>query len=136
VTGESVVNKAVVGAQVTVCVARLITIENEDVVVVAVFESVTLTVIAWVPAVVGVPVIAPLKLKLNPFGSVPDATAKTLFPEPPVLEMFKVVKEVPTVPLKPVVGVVMLKALDIVSVAILEVEVAVVEFFVLVTTTR
>jgi hypothetical protein len=119
-------------------VATFEDIESEKLVVVAVavFESVTLTVIACVPAVVGVPVIAPPELKLKPAGSVPLATSKVLDPLPPALRMFKVVNATPTDPLKPKVGVVMLNAPDIVNATTFDVAVAVDPLRVLVTTTR
>ena len=56
----------------------LIAIVKLEVVAVVPLVSVTLTVIAAEPAVVGVPVIAPeLGFKLKPAGNVPEFNAKT-----------------------------------------------------------
>ena len=54
---------------------ELTTIENEEVVAVAVFASVNRIEIALVPAEVGVPEITPVvEFKLKPTGKVPEAT--------------------------------------------------------------
>jgi 2-methylaconitate cis-trans-isomerase PrpF len=66
---------------------ELIAIENEDVVAVAVFVSVKVTVIANVPAAVGVPETTPVAPSSNkPPGRDPDAIEKVPDPEPPLFE--------------------------------------------------
>ena len=67
--------------------------------------SVKRTVIANVPAVVGVPEITPvLELRETDPGKEPDANAYVPLPVPPVTVVFKV-NDVPTVPVSPVLGV-------------------------------
>jgi hypothetical protein len=67
--------------------SELIAIENEDVVAVVVFVSVNVTVIANVPAAVGVPETAPVvSLSDRPPGRDPDAIEKVPEPEPPLFE--------------------------------------------------
>ena len=62
--------------------------ENDDVVAVAVLESVNRIVMALVPATVGVPEITPeVVFSVTPVGKVPEATAKVPEPEPPEVAM-------------------------------------------------
>jgi hypothetical protein len=85
--------------------SELITIENDPVVDVAVLASVNRTVMAKVPAVLGVPEITPvLVFRDTEPGNDPDAIAYVPLPVPPVTELFKVNEE-PTVPVKPELGV-------------------------------
>jgi hypothetical protein len=53
---------------------------------VAVFESesVTLTVKLLVPVAVGVPLMTPLELRVNPVGRLPDNSDQVLEPLPPL----------------------------------------------------
>ena len=96
---------------------------NEFVVAVAEFESVTRIVIADVPAVVGVPEIE-LPERESPVGNVPDATANVLLPLPPLALMDKL-NEVPVLALNPELGVAIVNAEEIVTVAESEFVVAV-----------
>lgn len=107
---------------------------NEFVVAVAEFESVTRIVIADVPAVVGVPEIE-LPERESPVGNVPDATANVLLPLPPLALMDKL-NEVPVLALNPELGVAIVNAEEIVTVAESEFVVAVKVERVFVTTTR
>jgi hypothetical protein len=84
---------------------ELITIENELVVATAPLASVNRTVIAKVPAVLGVPEITPvLVFRVTEPGNDPDARAYVPEPVPPVTELLRV-NEVPRDPLKPELGV-------------------------------
>jgi hypothetical protein len=85
--------------------SELITIEYELVVAVEPLASVKRTVIAKVPAALGVPEITPVLVfsETEP-GKDPDAIAYVPLPVPPVTELFSVKVE-PTVPVKPELGV-------------------------------
>jgi ABC-type sulfate transport system permease subunit len=84
----------------------LITNENEDVVALVPFESVKVTVIGKVPAVVGVPEITPVLVfeRVTPPGSAP-VTEKVPLPVPFDVARLKVKAEF-IVPVNPVFGVV------------------------------
>ena len=97
-------------AEIAVWFALPITNEKEDVVATVVLVSVIRAVIAKVPPAVGVPEITPVAAsRVRPAGNVPDAIEKVPVPEPP---LFASVNEyaAPTVPVNPVVGVVITTA--------------------------
>ena len=94
------------GDEIAVWVALLITNENEDVVALVPFESVKVTVIGKVPAVVGEPEITPVPVfeRVTPPGSDP-VTEKVPLPVPFDVARLKVKAEF-MVPVNPVFGVV------------------------------
>ena len=92
----------------------LITNENEDVVALVPFESVKLTVIAKVPAAVGVPEITPVLgfESVTPPGSDPETMEKVPLPVPFDVAILKENAEF-MVLVSPVVGVVIATALAV-----------------------
>jgi hypothetical protein len=85
--GEPVkVNEGIVRA--TVDAPFAIAIVKLDVVAVALFASVTVTVNEKLPAIEGVPEITPALLRVTPVGNDPVAV-KTLVPAPPLAEMVR-----------------------------------------------
>ena len=131
------VAEEVLNEKTTLWLALAIVMVNVVVVTLCAFESVALTAISADPAAEGVPVMLPSAvLRVRPTVAsceAPDAIAKVRGLEPPPAEMINE-NAVPTVPVRPVVGVKIESAPAILRVDVAAL-VAVVPFLVLVTVT-
>ena len=105
--GKSLLVALSTGDEIAVWVTLPITNENDDVVALVPFESVKETVIAKVPATVGVPEMVPVLSfeRVIPSGSDPEAIEKVPLPVPFDVAILKVNAEF-MVPVSPVFGVV------------------------------